>query len=246
MLRLPTALKSLEYISSLHYADCLADLIHLNSSLRDNHGVAGIMLVCGAKSDSQHHKLQCLGLGAFSSNHKLFIDPVKQDYSALADIGLSFESPFCWNTARRTHGTSLAWNLFDISLERAGMRAGYSMCAQAYENDERFLFAHIASTDDQLNAEQASLFEYIMPYLTRTAAKHWLFSDDLLTVKQREIIDCLRKGMDTNKISKELKIPARAIRFHFRKICEITQTEDISEAITLLNQLSVHKALTVS
>lgn len=201
------------------------------------------MLASGSIGDSEHQHLQCLGLGAFSSHHKLFIDPGKQDYSSLVSIGLTFESPFCWATARRAHGTSLAWNLFDISLERAGMRAGYSMCIQAHESDNRFLFAHIASTEDELDAEQSSLFEYIMPYLARTAAKHWLFSEDLLTAKQREIIECLRQGMDTNKISKELKIPSRAVRFHFRKICETTQTENISDALLLLGQLSMHKGL---
>lgn len=243
MLRLPTALKSLEYISSLHYADCVADVIHLNSSLQAQHRVAGIMLVSGRLGDSKNLNLQCLGLGAFSSHYKSFVDPDKQDYPTLVSLSQSFESPFCWDTARRAHGMSPAWNFFDISLERAGMRAGYSMCTQAHNDDNQFLFAHIASTEDGLDAEQSSLFEYIMPYLVRTAAKHWLFKDDLLTTKQREIIECINRGMDTVKISKELRIPARAVRFHFRKICEVTQTENLSEAISLLNQLSLHKTL---
>lgn len=200
------------------------------------------MLLSGYLDDPEHTRLQCLGLGKFSSHHELFVDASKQDYASLVSIGQSFESPFSWTAARRSHGTSLAWNLFDISLERAGMRAGYSMCTPALDDDRRFLFAHIACAEDKLDAEQSSLFEYIMPYLVRTAAKHWLFSDDLLTAKQRDIIQCVRRGLDTGRISKELKIPTRAVRFHFRKICDVTQTENISEAIHLLNQLSLIKA----
>ena len=241
MLRLPTALKSLEYISSLHYADCVADLIHLNSSLQTRHRVAGIMLMSGTLAEGSKPRLHCLGLGAFSHHHQLFVDAGKQDYKTLASIGLAVESPFSWDSARRVHNASMAWNLFDISLERAGLRAGYSMCAQASETDPRFLLAHIASTEDELDAEQASLFEYIMPYLARTAAKHWLFNDELLSQKQRDIIQCVERGMDVSRIARELKVPSRVIRFHLRKICESTGSENISEAMTLLSQLSLHK-----
>ncbi len=241
MLRLPSALKSLEYIACLHYADSVTDLIHLNQSLHSSHNVAGLMLLTGSLTNSTGSDIRCLGLGRFSTFHKMFVDASRQDYLSLVNIGLQYESPFSWQNARRNHSNSVAWNMFDSALQEAGLRSGFSMCTQLNQTNGEYLCAHIASENDQMDDEQEAMFEYIIPYLTRTAAKHWLFSDNLLSNKQQEIIQCAQSGLDNSKIARQLGIPNRAVRFHLRKICEIAGTDSVDEAISVFGQLSLHR-----
>lgn len=100
----------------------------------------------------------------------------------------------------------------------------------------------IAEADAHFFVADAAMLELHELTAGNSSSRAKLPNDDLLSDKQREIIEAFRQGLDASSVAKKLRIPSRALRFHVRRICELTQAESIAEAVQLLSQLSFSKS----
>lgn len=226
---------TLNYLASIHYATQVEDVGQLCRILKSQYGLTGLMIQRAQFDGQSFSNPSCRCFGSYVSFRAEYFDDEIYLDDPLLGAGLEFGIEFNWDKAYALEGRFTPAKVMRRQLRQAGMLSGISSVQRSSEFKNTLLAVHMATENEHLNSEQATVFENIAPYLMRLAECDWISDGPQISLRQLSIVRQLNSGMSKRQAANALNLPLRAVNFHINRIADSLKVETIEQAIELLD-----------